>query len=131
MYKYLCCIMKLHIFIINRERRMNLVMMMTIKRRMTMRVRRRMTSEKYIMVILLFFFGVVGVFKRSLGDDHGLPLWLSSYVSWWSYQGQLLVLSLTIAYLLSYEVISGFIPCALFQILMLHRFFFHNPLSWN
>lgn len=130
MYKYLCCIMKLHIFIINRERRMNLVMMMTIKRRMTMRVRRRMTSEKYIMVILLFF-GVVGVCKRSLGDDHGHPLWLSSYVSRWSYQGQLLVLSLTIAYLLSYEVISGFIPCALFQILMLHRFFFHNPLSWN
>lgn len=91
--------------------------------RMMMRVRKMTASEKCIMIVLPGFYFIGVCCKWSLGDDgRGHPFWLSTHVGW-GYQDQLVVFWLTIIYLSSCEVISGFISSALFQILMTHRLF--------
>lgn len=94
-----------------------------------MRGRKMMANEKYIMVILPFFC-VVGVCKRSLGDDHMATLCGYQLISAGEATKASYWFSLTIVIFIVLWSYFWFNPLCTFHILMLYRFFY-KPFLWD
>jgi len=87
-----------------------------------MRGRRMMASENTLLWSYYLFFCVLGVCKRSLGDDHMATLWGYQLISAGEATKASYWFSLTIVLFIVLWSYFWFIPLCTFQILILYRF---------